>query len=186
MPNCHTTASQGTPSSTAGLHGKCHVPGGLFLDRPSAEENANDLELRMLDKWQCSEALGRGSCCCCAVRRLPWGSTSLAILRASELARSMLAGVTARTRLLSRLMNCRIMSLIWYSMSGGWSPTGTLVMPGRSMRVRFNTGRETRGKVSEPGERRHTQPLQPLSPFPQRPGGQASAFLLQQQLDHHF
>lgn len=73
---------------------------------------------------------------------LPCGSTSLAILSASELAKSMLAGVTARMRLLSLLMNCRIMSLIWYSMSCGWSPTGTLVIPGRSMRVRFNTGTE--------------------------------------------
>lgn len=70
----------------------------------------------------------------------------MASLRASELAKSMLAGVTARMRLLSRLMNCKIMSLIWYSMSGGWSPTGTLVMPGRSMRVKFNTEGKPRGK----------------------------------------
>lgn len=111
----------------------------------------------------------------------------MAILRASELARSMLAGVTARMRLLSRLMNCRIISLIWYSMSGGWSPTGTLVMPGRSMRVRFNTGRETRGKGHQSlGEGRHTQPLQPVSPFPQKPGGQVSGFLLLLHLDHNF
>lgn len=69
----------------------------------------------------------------------PCGSTSLASLRASELARSMLAGVTARMRQFSLQMNCMIMSLIWYSMSGGWSPTGTLVMPGRSIRVKFKT-----------------------------------------------
>lgn len=56
----------------------------------------------------------------------------------------MLAGVTARIRLLSRLINCKIMSLIWYSISWGWSPTGTLVIPGRSINVRFST--EERGK----------------------------------------
>ena len=75
----------------------------------------------------------------------------MASFRASELARSMLAGVTARMRLLSRLMNCKIMSLIWYSISWGWSPTGTFVMPGRSMRVRFNTTGEIR-------ERGHQEP----------------------------
>lgn len=70
---------------------------------------------------------------------LPCGSTSFASLRASELARSVLAGVTARIRQLSRVMNCMIMSLICCSMSAGWSPTGTLVIPGRSMRVRLST-----------------------------------------------
>lgn len=157
MPNCHTTDSQGMPSSTARPHGKCYVPGGLFLERPCAKENASDLESRMLGKSLSCKVPERGSCYC-EVRCLPWGSTSLANLRASELARSMLAGVTARMRLLSRLMNCRIISLIWYSMSGGWSPTGTLVMPGRSMRVRFNTERKTRGKGHQsPGEGRYTQ-----------------------------
>lgn len=74
----------------------------------------------------------------------PWGSTSLATLRASEFAKSVLAGVTARIRQLSLVMNCKIMSRIWCSMSTGWSPTATLVIPGKSMRVRFNTveGRE--------------------------------------------
>lgn len=70
---------------------------------------------------------------------LPCGSTSLAILRASELARSVLAGVTARIKQLSLVMNCNSMSLIWCSISMGWSPTGTLVIPGRSIRVRFST-----------------------------------------------
>lgn len=72
----------------------------------------------------------------------PWGSTSLATLRASELAKSVLAGVTARIRQLSLVMNCKIMSRIWCSMSTGWSPTATLVIPGKSMRVRFNTVEE--------------------------------------------
>ncbi|TNN63059.1 hypothetical protein EYF80_026675 [Liparis tanakae] len=53
------------------------------------------------------------------------------ILRASELARSMLAGVTARIRQLSLVMNCISISLICCSMSTGWSPTATLVIPGR-------------------------------------------------------
>lgn len=70
---------------------------------------------------------------------LPWGSTSLAILRASELARSVLAGETARMRQLSLLMNSKSMLRIWISMSGGWSPTATLVIPGKSIRVKFST-----------------------------------------------
>lgn len=78
--------------------------------------------------------------CTAAALLLPCGSTSLASLRASELAKSVLAGVTARTRQFSLVMNCIIMSLICCSMSAGWSPTGTLVMPGRSMRVKLSTG----------------------------------------------
>ena len=80
-------------------------------------------------------------------RSLPWGSTSFASLRASELARSVLAGVTARIRQLSLVMNCIIMSLICCSMSTGWSPTGTLVIPGRSMRVRFSTAQSEECKI---------------------------------------
>lgn len=34
--------------------------------------------------------------------------------------------------------------LIWNSMSVGWSPTATFVMPGRSISVRFKTEREER------------------------------------------
>jgi len=71
--------------------------------------------------------------------RSPWGSNSFAILRASELARSELAGETARMRQLSLQTNWLIMSRICCSISAGWSPTGTLVIPGRSTRVRFNT-----------------------------------------------
>lgn len=61
--------------------------------------------------------------------RRPSGSTSLANLRASLVAKSWLALVTARIRQLSRLMNVKIISRIWCSMSIGWSPTGTLVIP---------------------------------------------------------
>lgn len=75
----------------------------------------------------------------CWAAHSPWGSTSLASFSASEFARSVLAGVTAKIRQLSREMNCIIISRIWCSISMGWSPTGTLVIPGRSIRVRFNT-----------------------------------------------
>lgn len=72
------------------------------------------------------------------------GSTSFAIFRASELAKSELAGVTARMRQFSFVMNWFSMSRIWYSMSCGWSPTGTLVNPGRSTRVRLRTSNPER------------------------------------------
>ena len=81
----------------------------------------------------------------------PVGSTSLASLRASEVARSLLAGVTASTRQLSLDTNCMSMSLIWNSMSAGWSPTGTLVSPGRSTTVRFSTDRGRREGGREGG-----------------------------------
>ncbi len=70
---------------------------------------------------------------------LPSGSTDLARFSASEVARSVLAGVTARIRQVSLEMNCMIMSRIWASISAGWSPTGILVRPGRSMSVIFST-----------------------------------------------
>ena len=71
----------------------------------------------------------------------------MAILRASEVARSELAGVTAKIRVFSLVMNCMIMSLIWNSISGGWSPTGTFVKPGKSTSVRFRTVGERRSNV---------------------------------------
>ena len=143
------------------------------------------MKSRLLGKSQCLETPGRGSCNC-GIWWLPWGSTSLANLRASELARSMLAGVTARMRVLSRLMNCKIISLIWYSMSGGWSPTGTLVMPGRSMRVRFNTGKETKGQNHQSQGRGGIHiPFSHSAHFPKCQGGQASGVLLLQ-LGHPF
>lgn len=80
------------------------------------------------------------------VTHLPWGSTSFASFSASEFARSVLAGVTAKIRQFSLVMNCIIISLIWYSISGGWSPTGTFVIPGKSISVRFNTVWERMGE----------------------------------------
>ena len=55
------------------------------------------------------------------------------------MAKSELAGVTASMSVFSLVMNCMTMSLIWNSMSGGWSPTWTLVRPGRSTNVRLRT-----------------------------------------------
>lgn len=80
------------------------------------------------------------------VTHSPWGSTSFASFSASEFARSVLAGVTAKIRQFSLVMNCIIISLIWYSISGGWSPTGTFVIPGKSISVRFNTVWERMGE----------------------------------------
>lgn len=87
----------------------------------------------------------------------PWGSTSLASFRASEFARSVLAGVTAKIRQFSLVMNCIIISLIWYSISGGWSPTGTFVIPGRSISVRFNTVWGRMGESYGYPSKRHPQ-----------------------------
>ena len=69
----------------------------------------------------------------------PSGSTDLAMVKASEVARSVFAGVTARMRQVSLQMNWRIMSLICCSMSTGWSPIAILVRPGRSIKVMFRT-----------------------------------------------
>ena len=55
----------------------------------------------------------------------PSGSISLAILSASEVAMSALAGETARMMELGFWMYFRISVLIWASMSSGCSPTAT-------------------------------------------------------------
>ena len=68
------------------------------------------------------------------VGRLLWQSSMH-----SELARSAFAGEIARMRQLSLLMNSNNMFRIWISMSGGWSPTGTFVIPGRSINVKLRT-----------------------------------------------
>ena len=69
----------------------------------------------------------------------PSGSADLASCSASLVARSVLAGVTARMRQVSRQMYVMIMSLIWSPMSVGWSPTAIFVRPGKSIRVMFST-----------------------------------------------
>ena len=69
----------------------------------------------------------------------PSGSTSLASFKPSELARSTLAAVTANMIALAFWICFRTISLICFSISLGWSPTGTFVRPGRSTRVRVRT-----------------------------------------------
>ena len=51
-------------------------------------------------------------CVCLHVEEVPSGSTDLANIRASEVAKSTLAGVTARMRQVSLVVNCMIMSRI--------------------------------------------------------------------------
>ena len=65
----------------------------------------------------------------------PSGSAIPAIWRASELAKSEFAGVTAKMRQVGVLIYDMIIVLIRASISEGWSPTGTFVMPGRSTSV---------------------------------------------------
>jgi len=55
------------------------------------------------------------------------------------LAKSVLAAVTARIIAFGFEMNRINMSRICFSISRGWSPTGTLVRPGRSTSVRVRT-----------------------------------------------
>ncbi|KAH3682056.1 hypothetical protein WICPIJ_006976 [Wickerhamomyces pijperi] len=69
----------------------------------------------------------------------PSGSTSLASFNPSELAKSWLAPLTERMMAFGLEMNFKIISLICFSMSLGWSPTGTLVRPGKSTRVKVKT-----------------------------------------------
>lgn len=70
-----------------------------------------------------------------SIQNLPSGSAFPAIWRASEFAKSEFAGVTARIRQLGVLMYDMIIVLIRASISDGWSPTGTFVIPGRSTSV---------------------------------------------------
>mmetsp|Transcript_3740 Transcript_3740/g.7157 ORF Transcript_3740/g.7157 Transcript_3740/m.7157 type:complete len:391 (+) Transcript_3740:97-1269(+) len=71
--------------------------------------------------------------------RSPAGSTSRAMARASELARSWLAADTARMMQFFCVMYSMTRSRICTSTSAGWSPTATFVMPGRSTRVKLST-----------------------------------------------
>lgn len=76
------------------------------------------------------------------ISNLLCGSTVLAISKASELARSWLAGVTARMRHSGWLMCFSTISrtsriTLWCCLS-----SGTFTSPGRSTRVSFKTGRK--------------------------------------------
>lgn len=70
---------------------------------------------------------------------VPSGSTSRANFKPSEFARSVLAAVTAKMIHAGFEINFRSMSLICFSMSLGWSPTGTRVTPGKSTSVKVRT-----------------------------------------------
>ena len=91
--------------------------------------------------------------------RIPSGSTILATWSASELAKSVLAGVTARIRHVSFEMNISNMSLICCSISAGWSPTGTFVSPGRSISVMFKTGGKKKRFRQNGGKSKATAPI---------------------------
>ena len=52
---------------------------------------------------------------------------------------SVLAADTARMMLLGLLMYVKHMSRMIFSISSGWSPIATFVMPGRSTKVKVNT-----------------------------------------------
>lgn len=84
--------------------------------------------------------------------RVPSGSTSRANLRPSEFAKSVLAAVTARIIQAGRDMYFRSISLICFSMSLGWSPTGTFVRPGKSTRVSVSTLGENMRRLMGCGE----------------------------------
>ena len=71
--------------------------------------------------------------------RVPSGSTSLAIFSPSEFAKSVLAPVTAKMIQAGFEIYFISISLICFSISFGWSPTGTLVRPGSYTRVKVTT-----------------------------------------------
>jgi len=70
---------------------------------------------------------------------VPSGSTSRAIFNPSELAKSVLAAVTAKMIHDGLVIYFINISLICLSISLGWSPTGTFVNPGRSTNVSVRT-----------------------------------------------
>ena len=73
----------------------------------------------------------------------PSGSTLLASSKASELAKSWFAGETASMMHCGADMYFNINRRTCFSMSAGWSPTGTRVRPGRSTSVIVNTDGDT-------------------------------------------
>ena len=71
--------------------------------------------------------------------KLPSGSASFASLIDSDVVMSVFPADTARMMLLGLQMYFKHMSLMISSMSSGWSPIATFVMPGRSTRVKVST-----------------------------------------------
>ncbi len=71
--------------------------------------------------------------------RSPFGSTYLANLSPSEVARSSYAFDTAKINEFGFLTYGNIISKTLASISGGYSPTGILVNPGRSIIIKSST-----------------------------------------------
>ena len=67
-------------------------------------------------------------------------------------AKSVFAAVTAKMIHDGFEMNLRTMSRICFSISFGWSPTGTFVKPGRSTRVSVTTFGENMRRLMGCGE----------------------------------
>eukprot|EP00890_Picochlorum_soloecismus_P001057 jgi/Picsp_1/1952/NSC_05418-R1_---NA--- len=80
--------------------------------------------------------------------RIPVGSTFLAKSKASEDAKSWFAGDTARIMQVGELIYFRISFRSCLSISSGWSPTGTRVIPGKSTSVMVRTrGEKIRNRI---------------------------------------
>jgi hypothetical protein len=83
---------------------------------------------------------------------VPSGSTSLASFSPSEFAKSVFAAVTAKMIHAGFEIYLRSISRICFSISRGWSPTGTRVTPGRSTSVRVRTFGEKTRRLMGTGE----------------------------------
>lgn len=71
--------------------------------------------------------------------RSPWGSTTRASYKASELAKSVFAADSASIKAFGLVMKLMIKLRICDSMSLDWPLTGTFVRPGKSTRVKSTT-----------------------------------------------
>ena len=90
---------------------------------------------------------------------VPSGSTSLASFNPSEFAKSVFAAVTARMMQAGLEMYFKSISRICFSMSRGWSPTGTFVKPGKSTRVSVSTLGEKIRRLIGSGEMPALRPV---------------------------
>ncbi|KAE9539776.1 hypothetical protein AGLY_005028 [Aphis glycines] len=73
-----------------------------------------------------------------AMVRSPFGSTDLAICKLSLVAGSVFAVTTANIIEFGFFIKFNTKSFICCSISFGWPPTGTLVSPGRSTKLKLN------------------------------------------------
>ena len=110
------------------------VPESQTLLRAMLQEEGHPRALEKRQQHPATHPLSSGNQFAPMVRR-PSGSTARASSSASLLARSALAGDTASTRHVGCRMYSSTARRMRASMSLGWSPTGTLAMPGRSTSV---------------------------------------------------